>query len=290
MNLFCLITLIGSFAFFTFDDDENASANQEGPSNDYLSKRDVKAIAVAFAVLIAVGIPGYFLMRSQLNVYLCRENMQSISVSMSNYMIDNDDKAPPAFAADPNTGLPALDAQGLPSVWASTLVNISGFDPKRSFMCPSSSESEAVWVEGANGKKMAMTYGLYAPIAMHSKSDFADAGSVVMVTETVNGGVDGTFDPHPIRPGGPGGSIMDGYLIGFASGDQMPKEKDISGTQITRLAFPDSSGGISGDSSSNRHSGDIMALFLDGHYGLINGKAAASNDLWHLPMYGKTGL
>lgn len=278
--------------FIPADDDLGDSPNEDKPSNEYFSKKDFKVISVAVVVIIIVAIPMYIVMKGQLNAYLCRLNLQAISVSMSNYTLDNDDRLPPLYVSNPNNGLPALDSLGLPSVWASTLVNLSGFDPKRSFLCPSASENDALKVEGAEGKSMSLSYGLFAGVAARSKSDFANASNVVMVTDTDNGGAEGSFDPHPIRPSGPNGKIMDGFVIGFSTGDLIPSDGKlplIGGNLfpragITRLAFTDTQNGITNDSTSSRHEGRVLALFLDGHYGFLNARQVQDQIHWQLPV------
>lgn len=277
------------------DQDLGDSPNEDKPNNEYFSKKDLKVIGIAIAVIVVVAIPMYIVMKGQLNAYMCRLNLQAMSVSMSNYTLDNDDRLPPLYVANPTNGLPALDSLGVPSVWASTLVNLSGFDPKRSFMCPSATESDVLHVEGTEGKIMPLSYGLFAGVAERSKSDFANASSVVMITETDNGGAEGTFDPHPIRPQGPNGKIMDGFVIGFSTGDSIPADGKlplIGGNLfpragITRIAFTNTQNGITNDSTSSRHEGRILALFLDGHYGFLNARQVEDQSHWQLPIPGQ---
>ncbi len=288
------ILAVSLLSLFIPADSLDDSPNEEKPNNEYFSKKDVKVIAVALAVFVVAAVPTYIIMKGQLNAYLCRLNLQAISVSMSNYMVDNDDRLPPMYVVNPDNGLPALDSKGLPSVWASTLINISGFDPKRSFLCPSAQVGNTVQVEGLNGKAMPLSYGLYAAVAEHSKSDFANASSVVMVAETDNGGADHTFDPCPIRPGGANGPIMDGFMIGYSTGNDVPSSGSlpmmgqglIKHAGITRLAFADTSSGLTDKSTSPRHEGRILALFLDGHYGFLNARQAEDESNWALPVNG----
>ncbi len=218
--------------------------------------------------------------------YDCGQNFRAISASLGVYMSNNDDRFPPTCERSGDTPAPVADGKGRPYTWASTLTNLAGFDPKRSFSCPAATPPEVMIAEGAfdpqtgGAVDLPMSYGMFAPYDAQPRSAAANAGKAIVIAETASGGANGTFDPVPMAP--MGGKVRDGFLIGWATGD-FPFPTGKNPPPVTRLAIPNSPKGPSSNLTQGRHDDRIYVLFADGHYTLMKVDQLASRDYWALP-------
>lgn len=264
---------------------EDASDEAESRGSDYFSKKDAKVVALALGMFLFFAIPGFYFLRMQTNLYFCKQRFMAISTALTSYETQNDNRLPPVYLPAEN-GMPAVDDKGRPLTWATTLVNlagIDGYDGSKSFMCTNATKSQAAITEGPDGGNLYMTFGMFTGVAMQPTSNFTDPGNAIVIAETSNGGTFGTFDPYPIRPNGPGTSPEDAYEIGFDSPSDLPVDGKFPGASVTRLAFGDSTQGLNEQVSDGRHGSGSMALFLDGHFGLINNFSAFNKSHWPIP-------
>ena len=264
------------------DEFEDAS-----PSNQYLTKKDFWRILLGLALLILVCIPLYQKLDRDRKRYICGQNFKAISTAMSTYLSDNDDRYPPTYVPDLNSLYPRVDAKGRPYTWASTLVGLSGFDTtKHSFACPAADPSEVMNAEGEKDANLPMSYGMYEAYNVADKSKVSNAGRSVLITETANNGALNTFDPSPMPA--TAGSVHDGFLIGWSTGDFVLPPSGKS-PPVTRVAVQNSKGGLTGalfsdgKVPSSRHDDEIYVLFVDGHYRLVKVGYLLNQDVWEIP-------
>ena len=259
------------------------------PSNQYWTKKDAKYMLLGIVILGIIAIPLFFKMRADKWRYVCGQNFKAISTSMNGYAADNDERLPPAYVPQTDTPYPRVNAGGRPYTWASTLVNLSGFDTaKHSFACPAADSSEITTVEGLGGADMPMTYGMYAPYSTAEKGKAATEGRTVLIAETANNGASNTYDPHPMPANS--GSVQDGFLIGWSTGDfAIPADNKVPPPSVTRVAVENSKSGLTRDLYSggkvpqSRHDDKIFVLFLDGHYSLVKVGYLLNSDAWAIP-------
>ncbi|MHB8637275.1 MAG: hypothetical protein ACYC96_12470 [Fimbriimonadaceae bacterium] len=257
------------------------------PGNQYLTKRDAKWILFGLLLLAAILYPVWLKLKEGRDRYDCGQNMKAISTAMSSYLADNDDRFPPTYVPQPDAIYPRVDAKGRPYTWASTLVGLSGFDPtKRSFNCPSADPSETMNAEGIADANLPMSYGMYEAYDTADQSKVPSAGSSVLITETSNDGARNTYDPHPMPPSM--GSVHDGFLIGWSTGDFVPPPPGTA-PPVTRVAVPDSKGGLTralfrgGRIPQGRHDDEIYVMFVDGHYELMKVGYLLNSQVWDIP-------
>jgi prepilin-type processing-associated H-X9-DG protein len=255
---------------------EGGSDEVSEPSNQYLTKKDLKTLLIGIAILAVVLTPVFLILKGGADHYQCSLNMKAISTAMLGYSTKYDDRLPPLFARAEDSNLPRVDSKGRPFTWASTLVNIAGFDRKRSFRCPTAPANSVAVAEGLDGADLPMTYGMYAGLECAGLRDVEDPGNAIVVAETNNGGAEDSFDPHPIALNG---STVDAFLIGWAGGDLAP-EKRTDWDKVTRLAFKQSKNGLNPSNQNGRHDQTINVLFMDGHTGFLKAGQLLGTKHW----------
>jgi prepilin-type processing-associated H-X9-DG protein len=248
-----------------------SSEEEPEPNNQYLTKKDFKNIALGIAFVGALLFPVYMVLKGNSDQYNCLQNMKAISTAMLGYASNYDDRLPPTYARAQDSSLPRLDEKGRPFTWASTLVNLAGFDRRRNFVCPSAPGDAKMVAEGLDNADLPMTYGMYAGLDVANTRDIDDPGFAVLVTETSNGGSENSYDPHPITVNG---KVIDSFLIGWADGDTNPPTDPKKVGNVTRLAFKNSKNGLKAGLAEGRHDVYLDVLFADGH-----ARALKSNDL-----------
>ncbi len=251
------------------------TAPEDDPSrgSNYLSKKDFRNIVIGIAAFMILLYPLYQIMAKTSEKARCVQNMKEIAGALNQYAAEHDDRFPPLFATGPS-GAPAMGANNLPFTWVS---DISGFTTERSsFFCPSAQPDEAAKVEritqgpvvkgetGEDRRMLSTTYGFYSPYSGYLRSIIEDPNGTIVVAETSNRGAHDTYDPLPYK--NEQGEVLpfDGFAIGW---DNDNFEPDALTKFVTRLAFPETSGGNFDKEGPTRHSNGINSLNASG--GLI---------------------
>jgi hypothetical protein len=232
------------------------TAPEDGPArSQYVSKKDVRVVAVAIAVLLACGWPIFKMLERRAQSSVCLSNMGAISNAISQYAVLHDDRFPPIMRTGPNNQ-PDLGDSGHPYCWASDVVAL--MSPRSSFRCPAADSKELCWVEGEK-QLIPLTYGMYYPYGAYLRTIIPNPDQTALIAETSNEGSNQTFDPLAY-PGG-----WDGFVVGWNTSNDMPGAT----TNIaTRLAFPDTATGVFHKTGAARHDKGIHVLNCDG--ALIN--------------------
>jgi hypothetical protein len=227
----------------------------EGPRRSaYLSRKDLKVLAIAIAVLLLLLLPIYHLLKKRSEKSLCSRNMAQIATALGLYAAEHDERFPPAYttALGSQAPGPAENSQW-PGTWGGDVI---GSMQRGSLVCPSAQPDEIVQTAHPESSKRAlpMTYGMYAPYGAYPRSSVENPDQVVLIAETSNLGSQGTFDPLPFSGG-------DAFVIGWNNNNFDP---DDSTRFVTRLAFPNSQGGVFDEEGPARHSENIHALSASG--------------------------
>lgn len=235
----------------------------------YVSGRDVKILAIVLVALIALLTPVYLHYKGESESSQCLANVNAMFKAVGFYTEDNNDRFPPAYVVGPGESPMLFD--GKPFTWASLVVD--RMNPRRSFRCPSADEEEvAVAAHPSSTKKsVPMTYGMYVAMSAAAINRIVDPSNTILIAETSNHGARGTYNPKPfVSPDGVE-SLVDGFLIGYDTGNQTPAA---TSEFVTRLAFRDSKSGPYGQKSTSRHSKGIHVLYASGQAGTIQPRAA----------------
>lgn len=248
-----------------------------GHGSAYLTRKDLRAIAIVLAALFVLMTPIYIVLKRQAQKAECAMNCKSIQGALLLYMEVWDNQFPPAYASGPKGEVQLFE--GKPFTWAST---INEYMSKRAkFRCPAASEEELVIAAHPyeSDKLVPMSYGMYLPRSTAALSSISDPARSVLIAETANRGARATYDPHPLlgldgRP-----APYDGFVVGWDTGNEinwynstlssdMPKA-------VTRLAFYNTDDGDFQGRGPARHDGGIHVLFVDGHIETVPPTAAA---------------
>jgi hypothetical protein len=214
--------------------DPNAPEGEEKRGSAYVSRKDIKIVAVG---LIALGIcfyPIFIYLQKRSERSRCIQDLKAISQAINQYAEQNDQKYPPIFYPGPGDG-PMTQTSGAPFTWASNLVDF--MNPRASFNCPSAQPSEITRSQDprSENKSFELSYGMFAPLSTFNKSLVDDPNEAVLLAETSNRGALKTYDPMPFKD--ESGDVLpyDGMAIGWSDNnyDGSPKSK-----YVTRLAFP----------------------------------------------------
>jgi len=260
--------------------DADAPEGEKSLGSKYVGKKDIKWIFLIALVLAAMLIPLYRIMKVQSDEASCKRNMKSISASIQQYAVQNDQRFPPIFEPGEN-GSPTL-YNGKPITWAGLLTLSSG----TTFKCSAAEPDESVLVNGTsyeasmwskNAKKLShieLTYGMLAALNTRAVSDVANDDETVLISETSNSGAQGVYNPLPFTLANGEVVPYDGFSIGYDTSEFLYDE---STKYVTRLAFRNSSGGNFNDNSvKGRHKeGSLHVIFVDGHLGRFSPERAA---------------
>lgn len=278
-------------------DEAEEDRDEERRSSEYITKKDVKYVSLGLVILVIIAIPIYSTLRQNSDIYNCKQNLRAMSTAFATYADAYDDHLPPLALLDVQTGLPRLNGYNQPYTWANTLKDIAGFDPKRTYKCPAAPIDGLTDAEGTHGVAMPMSYGMYSPLSMASKSSILNGSETVLVAETSNGGADESYDPKPLLLGS-NHLKLDGFSIGWPTGDPginlaiptaSPSSHKIQVPDpgVTRLAFRDTVNGLKDISDGRgRHDNIVFVLFADGHYGPLKESQAKNPGYWSVPESG----
>lgn len=241
----------------TYDADEPEGSPVRG--SQYVTKRDLKGLAIVLALVFAVLAWIYPYFKRQAEKAQCFGNAKAIADAMRLYAQENNDRLPPAYTVV--SGEAPVLVNGRPWTWASALQQY--MNPRRSFKCPSAQDAEVSMVADARNttKGLPLTYGMYVGASLASIGQISDPDRMVVVAETVNGGALGTFNPRPLLDAEGRPSPVDGFLIGYDTGNF---EFDATTSRVTRLAFPGSARQAVGDGVTGRHGGKIHVVYVSG--------------------------
>ena len=246
-------------------DDED----REGPPKSrYVSRKDLKWLAVIVIVLIIVFYPVYSNLRDQRDWHTCASNMNAVYKALSGYMNDYDGRFPPlAEEENPRTGTPRL-YDGRLITWVSHAFQYDNHPDI--YTCPKAEDSETYPNEGdirrqgttpAQVVTVRSSYGIYRGYNAAMLSAIERPGSVVFLTETSNYGSESSYDPLPFLNASKSPVPYDGFSVGWDNDNVQPGP---TSKKITRLAFRQSA---TGDFSKayGRHRDGIHAITADGN-------------------------
>ena len=116
-------------------------------------------------------------------------------------------------------------------------------------------------VEGQNNARIPLTYGMYAPYGGFLRNSIENPDQTVILAETSNFGATGVFNPQPF-PNLEGAKIPhDGFVIAWDDSNLEPSDKS---SYVTRLAFPNTSGGVFAKDGAARHDAGLHAITASG--------------------------
>jgi hypothetical protein len=252
--------------------DPGAPEGSSPTGSQYISKRDVRAIAVILVVLGVVMIPVYKMLEKNGQKVVCSNNMQAIAGAINQYAEQHDERFPPVFATDPSGTSPLLIGQAKTFTWAS---EISGYMKTRaSFYCPAAEPDEAVTIDSQReidsnsasdrarkfGEEL-LSYGMYMAYSGYQVQQVADPNRTILIAETSNMGARGSYDPFPFHA--PDGKLVpfDCFAIGWDNSNAGPNK---STKTVTRLAFYEAAKGDFQVNGPSRHNSFIHALTAGG--------------------------
>lgn len=250
-------------------------------SSSFLTKRDRNIL-----FFIAVPILGTMLYIGLRYVVRhgektrCASNFGAMSTALNLYQNEWDNQFPPAYMTGPNlepVTAPNKDGvstvpypEGKPYTWVSLLKEY--MTVRNNFQCRSATNEENVLNADSGSGNIVSSYGLYVGIAGRPLLMISRPGDVIAIGETSNMGALSTLDPHPFLDSSGKIVPVDGFMIGYDSGNY---EFDPGLTKtVTRLAFPDTKNGKFSKLGPTRHDGGNHFLFADGHLGVLNPNAA----------------
>ncbi len=245
------------FAAEAFDPDDTSDAPRA--SNAYVSWKDFRVIGLVLLGLGAILYPVYQGMVRKSLEYRSKNNLNAIYKAMQQYMGENDDHYPPAYATSEGSTAPYLQ-NGKPFVWANLPTIDGGLNPRVSFRCPAADASEVTHTQG--GKSAELTYGMYAPLSGLGAGDVESPQNTILIGETSANGALNSFDPTPFLDSAGKPVANDGFLIGFEDSNDAFTGK---ASAVTRLAYRDTKDGKFDKTNPSRHDGGINFVFADGH-------------------------
>ncbi|MBS1705968.1 MAG: hypothetical protein JST40_08845 [Armatimonadetes bacterium] len=229
------------------------------PGSSYLSRRDFRVILLGLALIFIAMIPVYLKLREDARSYDCMENIKAAGQAIATYAADNDEHMPPAFEHQGDK--PRLH-QGLPVTWATIVY--SGMNSRKALFCPTATEAEISYSAGTKGlARIPLSFGFYLPMEFRATADLKDPDSTILLAETVNGTVDGSFNPKPMEGGN------DGYVLGYDTGNDLSRDTVGQANSVTRLAFFQTENGKFGTKSTSRHGKGIHVVYVSGRAGLL---------------------
>ena len=214
--------------------DPSAPEGDSRAGSAYVSRKDVRVVAVALVILGFMMYPVFRVLQRRSEKARCIMNMKGITDAMNQYATLNEDKFPPLYATG-GADEPMLQASGAPYTWASDLFEYMG--TRATFVCPTAEKEEYSYSQDphSDAKKFANSYGMFAPLGAMSRSQVDDPNEAVLVAESSNMGALNTLDPIPFKDSS--GKVLpyDGMIIGW---DNDNFNGDKTSKFVTRLAFP----------------------------------------------------
>ncbi|MDR3691936.1 MAG: hypothetical protein P4L46_21325 [Fimbriimonas sp.] len=244
------------------DGNEVAEAQDGGSpsSSAYISRKDVKIVGIAVAVLAVMMYPIFKVLQRKSESSKCILNLKEINSSINQYATLNEDKFPPLYATG-GADEPMLQSSGAPYTWASELFEY--MNPRASFACPTATPQENSWSQNprSDSKKFPVSYGMFAPLGAFNRSLVEDPNEAILIGETSNLGSSNTYDPIPFVDRSGAKLPYDGMVIGW---DNDNFDGDLKSQFATRLAFPNSAGGKFGKEGESRHDDGCHFLTVSG--------------------------
>lgn len=244
-------------------------ADERPRGQEYLSRRDVRALLIVAVVLAGLLAPIYIYLKADSEAHQCAGNFKAMFDALGTYAELYDDRYPPIYATSSGDA-PMLDAQGRPFTWSSLLFD--AMNPRRNFRCPTATDAENVVAQHPGGSQLDLptSYGMYVAMAARQRSLIANPSQTALVAETANRGASDTFDPVPLLDSS-GRPAPDGFLIGY---DDDNFRFSPATRRVTRLAFPGTGSGRFDPAGKSRHREGIHALLADGQLAVIKPPAA----------------
>ena len=242
---------------------QDLERTDEQPKSSYVSRKDIKVVAISLVVLAVVLSPVYFVLRENRDAFVCKRNIQAISKAISLYATENNDRLPPVFVtADGVT--PFVEEDGGIYTWAYLVKPYMKADA--SFVCPKASEEECYLDHDAEtGALMPVSYGMYLPMGGMPISSVSNPESAILVAETFSLGARDSYNPHPFLDEN-GKPVRDGFAVTWDTGN-VPPAPGAKITAVTRLAYPESKAGVFKKEGASRHP-------EGNHYITVSGSAA----------------
>lgn len=250
-----------------FDPDAPEGSKDFGAQ--YVSRKDIKWIALAIIVVGGSFAAIYPQLKKQAHESACKKNMKDIAFSIQQYAEIYDGRFPPLYeVGQDNT--PAL-TDGLPIVWASVLPELP---MGSSFKCPAAPKEALTRINGRSTERsmfssedkrldyIDLSYGMLASLSTRAISDVAQDNQTILISETSNNGAQGVYNPLPFTLETGETVPFDGFSIGFDNQQNLP---DTNSRFVTRLAFPDTkSGDFTKKGLVGRHDLQIFGIHVDG--------------------------
>jgi hypothetical protein len=237
--------------------DPSAPEGSEPSRSQYVSKKDVRIVLVGVILLAIAAYPIYKMLERNAQRSVCATNLGAIAKAISQYAEVHDERFPPIMRTGPNLE-PDLGTSGYPYTWASDISEI--MSPRSSFKCPAAQNEEITTIEGRE-KIIQSSYGMYAPYGGYLRTLVPNPDQTVLIAETTNFGALATYDPTPFKTIDGQTVKFDGFVIGWNNTNNDPDDKS---DKVTRLAFPETSGGVFRKDGPMRHDGGIHALNCSG--------------------------
>jgi hypothetical protein len=257
--------------------------------SELASKKDVRNVLIALAVITIGMYPVYKMMERNSERARCQANMKAISDALGLYASVHD-RYPIIYAMDEEHE-PLLDGRGLPgTTWASDISEY--MNARANFLCPSSLAQEVAAIPTARTapeqklkehpeRTELISYGMYAAYSGFPVAMVENPGSTVIVAETSNLGARGSFDPVPFKNKAP-----DCFVIGWDNSNTAPDDQTKA---VTRLAIFDAAGKFTTSDTPARHDIETKDKGAPGIYALT---ASGGRTVLRPPsaIYSTTGL
>jgi hypothetical protein len=260
--------------------DPNAPEGEDRAGSAYISRKDIKVIAIGLVALGIICTPIYLSMLENSKKARCTQNMKAIMDALNLYASEHDSRYPPLARTEGIESLvPAVDNRGLVYTWASDVAPY--FNQRASFKCPSATDEEAVKVDDPRDPKsrILLTYGMYAPYGAYPTALIENPDTAIIIGETSNQGSNESYNPMPLS-GEDGTPRPDGFVIGWDnSNDKF----------VTRLALPKTKKGVFEELGLTRHPKGIHVLTATGEKLTVTPNSAAMklsgspNPFWRYP-------
>lgn len=236
----------------------DASEQDERPQSTHLSRKDLRYLLAGVGGFLLMMWPLYSILKGNSERHICSNNFQAMSTSLGLYLTDNDDRFPPVFATGEGEE-PRSDDRGRPYTWCSLL------DPymntRASFVCPTATKEEKVLGQaGRSSDTLESTYGMYPAYSGVYRETIPNIQQIGLIVETSNHGSAGSYNPKPFLTPSGEPMAMDGFAVGYDTGNGAPQPDSKS---VTRLAFRNTSDGKFGDDAGARHRDKIFVLTGD---------------------------
>lgn len=239
-------------------DTYDASVQDDRPKSSHLSRKDLRYLLFGLAGVLLMMWPLYSILKGNSERHICANNFQAMSTSLGLYLVDNDDRFPPAFATGEGEE-PRTDSKGRPYTWCSLL------DPymntRASFVCPTASDEEKVMGQaGRSSETLESTYGMYPAYSGVYRETIPNIQQIGLIVETSNSGSGTSYNPVPFKAPDGQPMVTDGFVVGYdtSNGGPLPNSKT-----VTRLAFRNTANGKFGEEAGARHRDKIFVLTGD---------------------------